>query len=400
MKKLKLLLLGLLLLSFSNAMAQSFYSSRGVGIVRYFVSGRGVGMGGVGLSISGPLTVNYINPAAIVAHPLTTITGNFFHESVSLNGTALDGSISDTNVGGFQFVVPIQRNFLAIALGLVPYTSIEYAFVSQGTFKGVPFNERISGDGGVNIGFFSFAFKPIERLYVGAMGMLYFGNLRNFWRVDFETREFVDIRDEVKRGFTAGGIRGGFILHLSKRWSVAGVYSPSVNLNVNRSIRLRFGEVDNFGENKDIDLPKAYGFGTSFMLGKLLAAADVYFEKWSEVENSNGFVNDSKRIAFGVEYSGRGSFEASYFSRVALRAGIYYRDLGLEEPAGAKVTELFGTFGLGLPIKWRASRLDFAIEAGRRGSLSSNPIKETVVRITGTITIGERWFYRGGRINR
>ncbi len=77
-----------------------------------------------------------------------------------------------------------------------------------------------------------------------------------------------------------------------------------------------------------------------------------------------------------------------------MRAGIYYKILGLEEPVGEKVTEIFATIGLGLPIKWSAGRLDLALETGRRGSSSQNPFRENVIRFTGSITVGEKWFLR------
>jgi hypothetical protein len=79
---------------------------------------------------------------------------------------------------------------------------------------------------------------------------------------------------------------------------------------------------------------------------------------------------------------------------MAVRAGFYYSDLGLEDPVGEAVTEKFYTFGLGLPIKWSAGRLDLAFAIGQRGTLSNNPFKENIARFTASVTVGERWFLR------
>ena len=59
--------------------------------------------------------------------------------------------------------------------------------------------------------------------------------------------------------------------------------------------------------------------------------------------------------------------------------------------------EAFGTFGLAFPLRWTAARVDLGLEIGQRGSISSNPVRENVVRFTGTITVGEAWFFRGRR---
>jgi len=138
--------------------------------------------------------------------------------------------------------------------------------------------------------------------------------------------------------------------------------------------------------------------GTAFFLSrKLLIAADYYVERWSDVEASS-YVNDSQRIGVGFEYSGRGTgLASSYWSKMAFRAGFYYRDLGIEAPVGDSVTEVFGTIGVGFPMKWSASRIDLSLEFGQRGSLPDNPFKENVIRFSGSITVGERWFYRRPR---
>ena len=64
--------------------AQSFYSSQGIGLVSYFVSGGSTGMGGVGLALTDDLTVSSLNPASLSALPLSTISGNFRHSAADL----------------------------------------------------------------------------------------------------------------------------------------------------------------------------------------------------------------------------------------------------------------------------------------------------------------------------
>lgn len=379
-----------------SAQAQSFYSSKGIGLVNYFVSGQSVGMGGIGLAYSDNLTVNYLNPAGLVSLPLTFISGNLTHQSIDLKRDTTSAALSNTNVTGFQFVIPIKTNVITMALGLNPYSTIEYSFAREDFLEDeIQYIEVVEGDGGINTGTFSVAFRPFQKLQLGVTGIFYFGNLRQIWRVLFNSDEHVNTQDEVTQSFTAGNVRFGFQYHVLPGWTIGGVFTPSVTLDANNSVTLQgIKKFEDFPDS-DLEIPWSLGVGTSVNLGKkFLIGLDYYMQKWSE-SNLNGFVNDSKRIGAGMEYSAKGDRNSSYFKRMAYRAGFFYRDLGIEAPLGQKVTEMFGTVGLGLPIKWSAARIDLALEAGRRGSTTNNPYQENIIRFSATVTAGEKWFFRG-----
>jgi hypothetical protein len=387
----------LLLMISHSAIAGSFYSQKGIGLVNHFASGRSIGMGGIGLSIAEPLTVNYLNPATLVAIPISTLSGNFLHEGTDLKNATQDAYISETNVSGFQFVVPLKRDRIVMSIGAVPYSGIEYTFTARDSIGTNGYDEIVIGDGGVNTAFLSFSAQPVRNLYLGITGLFYFGTLRNIWRIIYDSTQFLNTQDEVTRSFTAGNIRFGFLYKVRPFWNIGGVITPPVTLDANTSILLR--RINEFTDLPDteIELPVSFGIGTSFDLAKKLTVGIDYFtQRWSSGSEA-GFENDSQRIGLGLEFSGRGGARSSYFSRVAVRAGFYYHDLGLVEESGQKVTETFGSFGLGLPIKWAAAKLDLALEAGRRGSLDRNSFRETVVRFTASVTVGELWFYRGER---
>lgn len=393
---LKVLVLILLIFGavFNSLEAQSFYSSRGIGLVRYFVSGRSAGMAGVGLALTDNLTVSFLNPASLSALSFTTISASFRHSSANLKSASQEASITDSNVSGVQFVIPLKQNKVALAIGLSPYSSAEVSFTSdEASTEEKPLLETVSYDGGVNTGFLSLSIKPFDRLYIGATTLFYFGLLKNIQRIDFTSPDLIDTQIELSRSVTGVNLRFGVIFKILSNWNIAGVLTPRVTLNSDNTLSLNITEFPNISSTA-IELPLAFGIGTSFAVGrKLSVGIDYYRQQWSEV-GKDGFNHDSQRFALGLEFSGKGSFRDSYFSRMAVRAGIYYKNLGLEDPIGEKVSEIFGTVGLGVPIKWRAGRLDLALEAGRRGSSSKNPFRENVIRFTGSITIGERWFLR------
>ncbi len=387
-------LVSLIFCAVNSLEAQSFYSSRGIGLVRYFVSGRSAGMAGVGLALTENLTVSFLNPASLSALPFTTISGNFRHSVTNLKNASQEASITDTNVSGVQFVIPLKRDRVVLAMGISPYSSVEVSFTSdEASSEEKPLLETVSYDGGVNTGFLSLSIKPFNRLYLGATSLFYFGLLKNIQRIDFTSPDLIDTQIELSQSVTGVNVRFGVVFKILSNWNVAGVFTPGVTLNADNTLDLNITEFPNISSTK-IELPLAFGIGTSFGVGrKLLVGIDYYRQQWSEV-GIDGFNNDSQRFALGLEFSGRGSLRDSYFSRMAVRAGVYYKNLGLEDPVDEDVTEIFGTVGLGIPIKWSAGRLDLALEVGRRGSSSKNPFRENVIRFSGSITVGERWFQR------
>lgn len=380
----------------ASVAARSFYSTKGIGLVRHFVSGRSMGMGGAGLAVTDAVTVNYLNPATLVTLPVTVLSGNLFHEVVELDGVSPQASISDTNVGGFQLAIPVDRQRATVAFGLIPYSTIDYAFRDPGTVDDRTFTEFVSGRGGVSTGFVSVAVRPVSRFSLGVSALLYFGRLRSLWELNYDAAEFEDTRDEISQSFAAGGVRAGFLFEVTDKWSLGGVFASAVDLNTEKELSTRFAEFPELQEG-ELDIPLAFGLGTSLRLGeKFVLAADFFTQRWSEANlQSEGLVNDSKRFAVGLEFSPSNSAEASYFERVEYRAGLFYRDLGIEQPVGQSVTEFFGTVGLGVPIKARAARIDLALEIGKRGSVPDNPIEESVIRFRTTVTAGELWFVRG-----
>jgi hypothetical protein len=386
--------------------AQSFYSTHGFGLTNYFISGKSIGMGGTGLAVFEDMSQNYLNPATLSALSSTTISGNFVHETVDLTSATDKAAVTNTNVQGVQFSFPIQTNRAAFAMGLMPFSFIGYAAQGDGDQDGKTYTEEVSGTGGLNAAFVSLAISPFRMVTLGISGLYYFGQLRNLWQVDFtpgNPTDAPDVRDEVSQTVKGPNYRLGITVRLTPKLYIAAIYSPSQALKNKKYIQLvNRLEFSDFIDDR-VDLPRVFGVGTSFLVTrKLQLALDFYTEQWSKTDmTEQGYINDSRRVGIGIDFSprrfSRQFVSSSYWSRVAYRIGFYYRDLGLEAPAQEKVTEIFGTIGLGLPIKSALARFDFSLEVGKRGSKTSNPFEEMVVRFTGSVTVGERWFQRRTR---
>ncbi len=137
-----------------------------------------------------------------------------------------------------------------------------------------------------------------------------------------------------------------------------------------------------------------------------MIGGDISFENWEdfrnfgETESDPAMVNSTK-IAFGLSFvpspKNLGRSFGDYFSRVQYRLGGRYNtgNIQIEEN---RITEFAITFGMGLPLRRSATgssgALNFSFEAGQRGSIDSNLIRETFLNTTIGISLNDIWFIK------
>jgi hypothetical protein len=82
----------------------------------------------------------------------------------------------------------------------------------------------------------------------------------------------------------------------------------------------------------------------------------------------------------------------NYFKRINYRAGVYFHRTFLDLNA-TRLNEQGISLGVGLPLrKAYQSMLNFTIQAGQRGTLDNNLIREQFLRLQFGITFNEDWF--------
>jgi hypothetical protein len=78
------------------------------------------------------------------------------------------------------------------------------------------------------------------------------------------------------------------------------------------------------------------------------------------------------------------------------RAGVFYGQMNFLSN-GKPVNEYGLTAGLGLPIRQGISRIDVALQAGKRGDLKINGLSEMFFRLNFSVSANELWFVRDDR---
>jgi hypothetical protein len=80
--------------------------------------------------------------------------------------------------------------------------------------------------------------------------------------------------------------------------------------------------------------------------------------------------------------------------RLAFRLGASYQPYFAKDASGNDIHELMLTMGIGWPMFLNVAQIDLAVQVGRRGSLETNDFSEKLIRVSLSLTGGEKWFVR------
>jgi long-subunit fatty acid transport protein len=143
-------------------------------------------------------------------------------------------------------------------------------------------------------------------------------------------------------------------------------------------------------------LPSTIGFGASIGTPlKWLAGIDVRIQPWSnfkDFNNSSVSLQNAMSVAIGGEYTPDAGSIDKILSRMTYRIGASYEKTPyVIEDSG--VNDFGINFGSSVPVG--ISSLDMGFRFGKRGSISSNQIKENYFRMQIGLTFNDRlWFIK------
>ncbi len=391
------LLAGLLLVMVHPAHADSYYSSIGLGMPRYFVSTKAHGMGGAGLGVVDRMSLNALNPAAIQIYGLTTLGVNLEYEYVD-NKSQMGGvKTRNGNAIAMQFVVPVQKHVTLISM-LRPLVSSRYTLSFAEENSDYAYTRTLKGNGGINSASLGLQYLRGERWAAAALIDFNFGSYSEEWKMDFSAAEFRDATDLFSSYVWGLGFDLGAIYRINKVLSLGAVYRSGSDMHLETSATLGNGFKIAADSNKiDVKYPASFGVGASINLKKWLFAADFYNQSWRHYalngQKQPGF-KSFQRFSAGVEFLESRNPLERYRRRIALRMGGYYARLPFSNDAGQQVHETFASFGIGLPFSVTVGQVDLAFEIGRRGDVAKFMYKDTIFRLNGSVVGSERWFQR------
>lgn len=382
----------------------STYSRFGVGDLLRYGGSRLDGMGGAGLALSGDGFLNLLNPAGIGRISYTRFTGGFEYTNYNSTDAFGTGRYARGNFNGAAFGFPIDKeNGIAMVLEASPYSNVNYSARVRDTVV----QQDFYGTGGLSVIALGASVSPFSKLSLGLKLNYVHGQIGQAGKFTFLDPTFLNStiqRSDFYSGFnvTIGGIYEGFGNLVGSKalepLAIGLVLSTPTSLSVNRESILTTSEsTDTTSTNAGhIDLPVAFGAGLSYVIAdRYSVTGDIYHQQWQDAKFFGATlpeIRNTTRYAVGFEAAGLHEINSTYLQRIAYRAGFYYNST-MYQFSGNPIDEYFITGGVGLPIGPDA-KLDINLQLGTRGSTSNGLQRDTILRLTVSVSASEIWFMK------
>lgn len=396
--RIRVLLLLILLTVSTESFSGSYFTMNRVGNVLYQTQADFSGRGGTGIGVLDRRSINTLNPAGLAVVDLTRFTGHFIHESIDIKTQSATALSNYSNFGGVNISIPLMVDKFVISLGIRPISQFDFETESEGELStGNRYVRSVVNEGGLNQVTLGAGFGYKKKVFAGFYFNHNFGRIEENWKVDFVSDLFIDTSDKLLSTIWGQNFTFGTMIRVTDDFTVGGMLTTGVNLNMNNHIEYTFGKSTETIE-QTMKFPHAWGMGASYLLKRRLrVSADYFNQPWSGIEiadQSNLPYNDMHTISSGIEYIPFGKIYRGFYKKLTYRIGFNYTTLPYVDDNGNDLTEYFGTVGLGVPFYSGRGRIDLAFNFGKRGDIGSNSAEESVYRFLISVSGAEKWFFR------
>ena len=394
--------------------AQSPFSTFGIG-EKYGTSLiHNQGMGGVGIGTPEVWYINNQNPALLVFNGLTTFEAGIVYESRNIKSASTSEKTSGGNMNYLVTSFPIKPGWWTTSVGLMPLTTVNYTLEYDDQINGSETTAHVTenGSGGLTQVYWSNGVRLTRDLSVGLKAAYVFSSILDEYsnyvnepvgvpfRVKISERTYV--RDFM---FQAGvAYRVDSLFNSDYHFTAGAIYGLGGNLNA--TFTRTFARTDFLDQIIDsltlessrgaLELPRSLGFGVSFGKGfNWNVGADFRYEDWSEFrgvrrEDEEG-LEAAWRAAVGGAITPDPYAVDTFLKRITYRMGLHYEKAPFL--ANNEQVKDFGiNFGLSLPAG--RSSLDLAFSVGKRGNQSQNILEESYYKVYFGITLNDQWFIK------
>ena len=372
-------------------------------------------MGGVGYAMNSGRQINVMNPASYAAIDSLTFLFDIGLDLTSLHSSEMqaDGKVSENQFGGGLAYVTMQFpicKYVGASVGLVPYSSVGYAFGSK-IDNGI---DSRQGSGSLNEFYLGVAGRPFRGFTIGANISYLFGTILNDTYGYLSSgggSSLFENQMSVRDYHLNFGAQYSARVGIRSRLTAGITYSPSKTLlGTAQTVIVVNSNGDQTSEVADhhrlkgnYSLPKTWGAGLNYSIDrKLQIEFDFTYQPWSKAKY-RGYENtpvtfrfaDRTKYALGLEYipNWRGN---SYFGRINYRLGGYFNNDYLEilgrDGADNRLREYGITAGFGFPVPTLKTVVNLGFEYKQRRAHPNPLIKENYFNITVGVNFNEMWF--------
>jgi hypothetical protein len=398
-----------LITSLSIAQNTSTYTRYGIGDIYYGYSARTMAMSYSGSAMLNSDYVEIINPATWSALTRTRFELSFSYDELQLSNSTESKNYGDGNFRGFTFAFPVSEdNGIAIALGLVPYSRINYESVQSVHDESTGnYIAKYDGVGGLSKIFIGGTTKVPYDFILGATLDYYFGNLNYKSSIEFVNSAIFPANYNLQFAPTGFGTTLGMISpNLSELLNMSSVtnfrFGISANivgdLNTDTTFISRSKTIIDslyFGKTKMV-VPTRLNAGVHIILDNVYNfTMDYFYQPWTDFRLSgiNQLnLSNMNKFSLGFEYRPGRSISMNFLEQIMLRAGVSY-EMSQYEFNGSVLKQFSLSGGFSLPMS-PENTFDVGLEYSIRGSKENELLQENFFRIDLGISFGDIWFTR------
>ncbi|MGB5988228.1 MAG: hypothetical protein WBG43_00585 [Marinifilaceae bacterium] len=395
--------------SFAQHNTTSPFSRFGIGDVASLGKGRAAAMGGVGIALSTPYSLNSLNPASCgVLDSMSFIfeAGISGHFS-NYKSSSLEHNTRDMNFDYFAMAFPIT-NWWRMSMGLNPYSSVGFYMKNSTAHTNaagnLDYNQQyvFEGQGGINKAYVSQSFIPVKNLFLGVNISYMFGQITTSKNVSFLYENGFPVSGMLStqqdRELTIKDMMFDFgaqyKLPLNEKYALSfgAIFAPSKTIDSN--LKNKIGNRRDTS-SIDVDLPLKFGGGIGLYINdNITLGFDYTNEQWSKVNSlENSKYKNNETYALGFEIVPNRRSMKSYLGLVSYRMGVHYTDSYMKIRNNS-IKDYGVSFGFGFPLRRSSTYINLAFDLGKRGSVSNTLIEENYAKISLSFSMFSKWFYK------
>lgn len=356
------------------------------------------GMGGVGIGMRSNRAINSAQPASFTACDSLTFMFDLA-ASVNWNRYRDAGGMKNKANGNLEYVTmqfPLYKRWIAMSLGLQPYSSVGYNIqlsdsTAGGSYKYITAYE---GEGNISQVYGGLSFNICNWLALGANVYYMWGDLERMRSLTFtDATVNTTIQYEMLHVSNVRLRYGAQFFHTfgDHTINLGAIYENRMKLNSDL-IQL---DTDTISlSDTGWELPMVWGVGASYTWANRLTVAFDFERQCSAAALYDGApgssygLQDHNRFAFGAEYrhnpQGR-----KYVERIMWRAGINVQDEYLASIGAKRVS---ASLGIGFPLYTVGTVINTTLEYTHRGNRAG--LEDNGLRFTVGASIAENWFFK------
>ena len=385
------------------------YSRFGIGDIQSFSSATHSAMGGVGIAVYDPLSINISNPASYssIHRQRFMMQTGAMHTSKLLQTNTQEQVVNSTKFNYLMFSFPLSK-FWGTSFGMLPFSEMSYSFSDVNVNPAAEL--MFEGNGGITRLYFGNAISLNKNVSIGANVNYLFGNLNSIRKVIFSDASILNSR--INDDVNLNGLTIDFGLMYKAK---LGDWSSVIGLTFDNGGEIsaeKTALIETFRSSGDFDLvedtvsfnkksdgslklPSSLGFGLALNNDQWKVMADYRTDNWEDYRlfNQTDGLKNSSSLSFGVEFVPDKKSINKYYKMIRYRLGMYtnktYLNLRNEQ-----LDEKAVSFGFGLPLKRSGSLLNLSVEVGQMGTLNNDLIQESFARFKIGFIFSDIWFIK------